>query len=158
LGALAALLIVLALAVELLYAATCGLFPALGVDLGPLAGSLSGSPILAGGGGVAFLLGVLVLGRAREGKPYATREVLMVLSAGAAVGFGVTLLVAVVRGWPPAMMTLLGAAGALESLLAVALAARLLTVPERRRALFVPGVLLTSAAGLFHVVLVTLSL
>lgn len=152
LGGLAALLILIGVATEVLFVVASGLWQVAGVP------AAAGTPVVAAGGGVAFLVGSLLAGRGRDGQPYATREVVLVLSGGASVALGVALVLAVARSYPaPALVGLLGA-GSAEALVAVGLGLRLATQPERRAALFGLGALLGLLGAGFHLIVCALSL
>jgi hypothetical protein len=156
--ALAALLILAALVAGGLFLATGAGAPAaspsgLAASLGPAAGS----PWLAGGAGVAFVLGVLLAGRSgdRE-RPYALREVTLLLSAGASAAFVAALVVGAGRGWSAATLGVLALGGAVEAGVGVLLSVALAVSKERRKGLFVPGLLATVLLATLHLVVFVL--
>jgi hypothetical protein len=147
---LAALLILIGLLAEAAWFLS-GTGRPLATSLGPLAGS----PWLAVGGALPLLVGLLLAGRGREpGAPYATREVVLLIACAAGAGLTGALLVGVARtwAWPTLAALALGAWG--ESLLAVGLSVRLAVAEEKRRALFVPGLLGSALLGAAHLALV----
>ena len=146
----AAILVLLGLLVEVAWFLS-GEGRPLAASLGPLAGS----PWLIPAGAAVVVLGLLLAGRGRApGERYATRETVLLCAGAGAAGLTGALIVGVARLWPwPALAALaLGAWG--ETLLAVGLAVRLAVASEKRRALFVPGLLLSALLGAVHLALV----
>lgn len=124
----------------------------------PLAAALgpaAGSPWLVAGGSALLGLGLLLTGRGREpGQAYATREVVLLLAAAAAGGLTLALAVGVARGWSRPTVGVLAAGAWAETLLAVVLAVALAVAAEKRRALFIPGLMAAALLGAFHLALI----
>jgi hypothetical protein len=124
----------------------------LSAPLGPLAGS----PLLALGGGLLYLLGTLLAGRGGAERPYAVREVALVLAAGGAAALTAALVVGVARKWTGETLAALAIGALGEALVAVVLSVRVAMLPDKRKLLFVPGFLLTAVVAIVHLVVLTL--
>lgn len=154
---LGALCCLAAVALEVVFLATGAGAPPEPGGPAPL-GGLGGSPWLAIAGGGLFVGGAFLLGRPRRpDEPYATREVILLLAVGAAAAFTVAAFLGVLRGWKAETLGVVALAAIVETLIAAGLAVRLATVAEKRRGLFLPGVVAAAALGVLHLVLVTLS-
>lgn len=118
---------------------------------------LAGSPLLAGGAGVAFFLAVVLLGtRTRKDPGFANTEVVQLLCAGAGVAFSVALVLGVSRVWSLGVLAGLALGGGAVTLVAVGLGIRLATSSHKRLLLFVPGILGAAALAVFYLVLFVL--
>jgi hypothetical protein len=149
------LLVLAGLAAEALFLLTGAGTPRAGPiaeALGPAAGSLH----LALGGAAAFLLGTLLLARGGAERPLAWREALLVLVVGAAAAFTVAALVGVGREWRPETLAALLIGAASETLVAVGLSVRIAMLAERRKLLFVPGVVGATLVGVVQLLIITL--
>lgn len=147
---LAAFLVLIGLLTE-----TAWFLSAPGRPLEAALGPVAGSPWLVPAGAVVLILGLILAGRPREaGGTYATREVVLLLACAVGAGLSAALAVGVARGWsqPTLAAVALGAWG--ETLLAVGLCVRVAVAEEKRRALFVPGLLGSALLGAAHLALV----
>lgn len=146
------LLIIIALAAEAVFVLTGAGVPR---TSGPLVAELgvhAGSIWIAVAGALLFLVGVLLLGRGGADRPYATREALLVLVVASSAAFTVAALLGVARGWSPETLAALALGGVAETLVAVGLSLRVATLADKRKLLFVPGVIgavLTGGVQLF---------
>lgn len=146
------LLVIVALLAEAVFVLTGAGVPR---TTGPLAaplGAHAGSIWIGVAGGALFLVAVLLLGRGGAERPYATREALLVLVVASSAAFTLAALIGVARGWSPETLAALALGGVAETLVAIGLSLRIATLADRRKLLFVPGVLglvLVSAVQLF---------
>ena len=147
---LAAFLVLIGLLIEVAWFLSAPGRP-LATQLGPAAGSVWLLPA----GAVPLLLGIVISGRPREpGGVYATREVILLLACAGAAAASAALVVGVARVWSWPTLAALALAAWGETLLAVGLCVRLAVAAEKRRALFVPGLLCGALLGALHLALV----
>lgn len=150
------LLIIVALAAEAVFVLSGAGVPR---TTGPLAAALgpyAGSIWLAVGGAALFLVAVLLLGRGGAERPYAIREALLVLVVAASAAFTVAALLGVARGWSPETLAALAFGGLAETLVAIGLSLRVATLTDKRKLLFVPGVIGAVLVGALQLFVVTL--
>jgi hypothetical protein len=120
-------------------------------------GQLGGSPLLALGGGLAFFLGVLALGRPAEpGGNYALPEMILLLSVAAAGALLAATVLGAMRGWNHGTLASLSLGAALETAVAVGFSIRVAMLDKKRKLLFLPGVGATAIVGIVMLVIVTL--
>lgn len=155
--ALAVLLVLLSIGAEVLFFLTGGGAPlaeptSISQQLPP---ELVGTPWLAVGGGVLFLLGALLAGR-RKDEPYAIREVVLAISAAVALALAAAVVVGVIRRWSYPTLGALAAGGCAETLVAVGICARIAMAENKNKLLFVPGVLVTLLLAVFFLLLIVL--
>lgn len=154
--ALGMLLVLAGLAAEVLFLLTGAGAPRPGPLAEPLGPLLNGAPALALGGAVAFALGTLLLARGGAERPFAWREALLVLVVGAAAAFTLAALIGVGRAWRPETLAALLLGAVSETLVAVGLIVRIATLAERRRLLFVPGVVGATLVGVAQLLVIAL--
>jgi hypothetical protein len=152
----AVLLIVAAFAAEVAFLLTGSGHPhgspsPIGQALGP---QIAGQPELALAGLVAFMLGVLLLGRRGEDQAYALREVVLALAVAAAAALTAALFVGVARSWSHPTLAVLGGGAVLEVLVAVGLGVRLAMAADKRKSLFIPGLLGAVGLAALYVLLI----
>ncbi|MCO5165453.1 MAG: hypothetical protein M9894_03675 [Planctomycetes bacterium] len=149
------LLIVAALAAGAAFVVTGAGVPSPGPLSEPL-GPWAGHPALAGGGAALLLLGVLLAGRGGPDRPFAVREALLVVSVAGAGAFTLAAMIGVGRAWTPETLAALMAGGLGQTIVALGLAVRVATLPEKRKLLFVPGVAGLAVVGAVQLFVVTL--
>jgi len=149
-------LIIVALAVEAVFVLTGAGVPRttgpLAAPLGPYAGSIW----IGVAGAALFFVAVLLLGRGGAERPYATRETLLVLVVASSAAFTLAALIGVARGWSHGTLAALAFGGVSETLVAVGLSLRIATTSDKRKLLFVPGVIGAVLVGAVQLFVVTL--
>ncbi len=155
--ALAVLLVLLALAAEVLFFMTGGGTPLAEPEQlsQSLPAQLVGTPWLAVAGGVVFVLGVLLAGRQKD-EPYAIREVVLAISVAVALALATGVVVGVIRRWTYPTLGALAAGGCAETLVAIGICARVAMADTKSKLLFVPGLIVTILLAVFFLVLIVL--
>jgi hypothetical protein len=150
------LLVLVALAVEALFVLTGAGVPRTSGPLATPLGAHAGSIWIGVAGAALFLVAVLLLGRGGAERPYATRETLLVVVVASSAAFTLAAMIGVGRGWSPETLAALALGGVTETLVAVGLCLRIATHAEKRKLLFVPGVIGAVLVGAVQLFVVTL--
>ena len=119
-------------------------------------GGFAGSGWLAAGGGLVFLFGLLLFVMPAEGRPYPTRDVVLVLSVAGCVALTVALWLGVARGLPRASLATLALGGTAQALLAFSLAIRGAVAAEKYKPVFIPGTIGAVLCTIFYLLLFVL--